>query len=242
MPYEPRTYREQVDPAGLARFEVVHAETDLLIAADRDLSQEGLAAVKALRRDVDAYVKAHPRFAESLTPVEVEPDAPPIVREMAEAARLASVGPMAAVAGAIAEAVAEALLPHTREVIVENGGDVYLVTRRERVVRVDAGGSPLSGRVALRLAPAPLGVAVCTSSAKVGPSLSLGSAHAATVVARGGALADAVASMLGNLVHEPADLALAVKRAVAVPGVMGALAIIGEAMAAAGEIALVPVA
>ncbi|MCL4078638.1 UPF0280 family protein [Coriobacteriia bacterium Es71-Z0120] len=242
MPYEPRIYRDHVDPAGLARFEVVFAETDLFVAADRDLTEEALRTVKELRRGLDAYVAAHPRFAESLAPVEVEPSAPAIVREMAEAGRLAGVGPLAAVAGAVAEAVARALAPLSREVIVENGGDVYLITRHERAVRIDAGGSPLSGRVTVRLGSAPHGVAVCTSSATVGPSLSLGSAHAATVVARSGALADAAASMLGNLVHRPSDVQTAVERVVAVPGVLGAVAIAGETMAAAGEISLAPVA
>jgi hypothetical protein len=242
MSYEPRTYREHADPAGLARFEVVHAETDLFIAADRDLTREALRAVKELRRELDAYVAAHPRFAESLAPVEVEPGAPAIVHAMADAGTTAGVGPMAAVAGAVAEAVARALLPFSGEVIVENGGDIFLVTRRTRTVRVDAGGSPFSGRVALRLEPAPDGVAVCTSSATVGPSLSLGSAHAATVVARSGALADAAASMLGNLVHGPSDVQAAVERVVALPGVIGAVAIEGESMAAAGGVVLVPVA
>ncbi|GAV30800.1 MAG: UPF0280 family protein [Coriobacteriia bacterium] len=241
MPYEPRTYREHVDPAGLVRFEVVHAETDLLVAAERDLAEEARRAAKEVRRELDAYVAAHPRFAESLAPVEVEPNAPAVVREMAQAARRTGVGPMAAVAGAVAEAVARALAPLSRSVIVENGGDAYLITRDDRTVRVDAGDSPFSGRLALRLKPAPDGAAVCTSSAKVGPSLSLGSAHAATVVAGSGALADAAASMLGNLVHDASDAAGAVERVVAVPGVIGALVIIGETLAAAGEIELVPV-
>lgn len=242
MPYEPRTYREHVDPSGLTRFEVVFAETDLLIAAGCDLAEAALRAVKELRRELDAYVASHPRFAESLSPVEVEPTAPAIVRKMAEAGRLAGVGPMAAVAGAVAEAVARELAQLSREVIVENGGDVYMITHRERVVRIDAGSSPLSGRMALRLGPVPGGIAVCTSSATVGPSLSLGSAHAATVVASSGALADAGASVLGNLVHRPSDVRAAVERVVALPGVVGAVAIAGETMAAAGRIVLIPVA
>lgn len=240
MPYEPRVYREHVDPAGLAGFEVVHAETDLFIAAARDLSSEAAQAVKHVRAELDAYVAAHPWFAESLVPVEVEPGAPAIVREMADAASRVGVGPMAAVAGAIAEAVARALVPASSEVIVENGGDVFLIGSRERAVRIDAGDSPLTGRLALRVRPAPDGIAVCTSSAAVGPSLSLGSAHAATVVARSGALADAAASVLGNRVHDDGDLLQALEAAMAIPGVLGAVAVIGETMGAIGDVVLAP--
>lgn len=242
MPYEPRSYRGQVDPAGLVCFEIVHEETDLFVAARTDLAAEAALAVKRLRRELDAYAAAHPRFVESLVPVPVEDDAPDIVRAMADAAERAGVGPMAAVAGAVAEAVARALHPRSSEVIVENGGDVFILTANERRVRLDAGESALSGRVAILVGPAPEGLAVCTSSATVGPSLSLGSAHAATVVAQTGALADAAASALGNLVHRPEDLSRALERVVAIEGVLGAVAVIGDTMGAAGCVRLAPAA
>src|SRR5512133_416406 len=100
MAWEPRTYRRLVEPLGLVTFEVVHAETDLQISASRELTLEADALVLALRADLEGYIAAHPYFAESFVPVEVEPDAPEIVRAMAEAGRNAAVGPMAAVAGA----------------------------------------------------------------------------------------------------------------------------------------------
>lgn len=240
MPYEPRSYRGQVDPAGLVRFEVVHRETDLFVAAASDLADVALQAVKAVRHDLEAYVLAHPWFMESLVPVPIEDDAPDIVRSMAEAAERTGVGPMAAVAGAVAEAVARILGSRSPEVIVENGGDVFIVTSKERRVRLDAGESALSGRVAIRVGPAPEGVAVCTSSATVGPSLSLGSAHAATTVARSGALADAAASVLGNLVHAPQDLPGALERVARIEGILGAVAVVGDTIGAAGGIELVP--
>lgn len=242
MPYEPRSYREQVDPAGLVGFEVVHGETDLFVAAASDLTDEARDIVKELRRTLDAYVAAHPWFVESLAPVPVEDDAPGIVRSMADAAAKTGVGPMAAVAGAVAEAVARALQPRSREVIVENGGDVFVLSAKERRIRLDAGASALSRRVALLVGPAPEGIAVCTSSATVGPSLSLGSAHAATVVASGGALADAAASVLGNLLHGPTDIADALERVLAIEGVLGAVAVVGGTIGAAGAVRLAPAA
>ncbi|TLM80096.1 MAG: UPF0280 family protein, partial [Actinobacteria bacterium] len=141
MMYEPRTYRLTVAPAGLVSFGVRVAETDLLISARRDLSAEALELVAGVRADLEAFVAASPRFAESYVPVEVSDDAPEVVRRMAAAAHTANVGPMAAVAGAVAEAVARGLEPLSPDVIVENGGDIYLIGREDRTVALWAGGS-----------------------------------------------------------------------------------------------------
>ena len=112
---------------GLVTFEVVHGETDLQVSAVRDLTHEAVVIVAALRADLEGYIGSHPRFAESFVPVEADADAPEIVRAMAAAGLAAGVGPMAAVAGAVAERVARALSAYSAEVIVENGGDLYIV-------------------------------------------------------------------------------------------------------------------
>ncbi|MHB1017535.1 MAG: UPF0280 family protein [Coriobacteriia bacterium] len=238
--WEPRTYRQVVDAAGLVAFSVALKETDLQVLAGRDLSREAADAVAAVRADLEGYITGHPRFAESYAPVPVEADAPEIVRAMARAGEAAGSGPMAAVAGAIAERVARALEPFSGEVIVENGGDIYLMGASTRRVLLVAGDSPLSGKVAIALDPGAFPLAVCTSSGKVGHSVSLGSAHAATVLARDGALADAVATVLGNRVHGQSDVEAALAWACSVPGVRGAVVIAGDAIGARGEVRLEP--
>ncbi len=241
MAYEPRTYRALAAPAGLVTFEVVHAETDLQVSALRDLSREAGVLVRELRTELEAFVAVFPRFAESHVPIDGGPGAPAIVRAMADAAQVAGVGPMAAVAGALAEAVARGLEPLSAEVVVENGGDLYLMGRCERTVLLYAGDSPLSGQVALALGADALPVAVCTSSGRVGPSVSYGSAHAVTVLATSGALADAAASAVGNLVHGPDDIERALARAREIPGVLGAVVIAEDQIGATGGIVrLVP--
>lgn len=240
MVWEPRTYRQIVDAPGLVAFAVTHEETDLQVLAGRDLSREAARAVAVLRADLEHYLARHPRYAESYVPVVVEVDAPEIVRAMAAAGEVAGCGPMAAVAGAIAERVARALEPDSTEVIVENGGDIYVAGRTSRRILLVAGDSPLSGRVAIVLDPGALPVAVCTSSGKVGHSVSLGSAHAATVIAPDGALADAVATALGNRVHGPADVEEALAWACGVPGVRGAVVIAGDTIGAQGDVRLEP--
>lgn len=239
MTYEPRTYRRLVAPAGLTTFRVVVRETDLHISAERDLSAEAIALVESARAEIEGYISSHPRFAESFVPFAVGRDAPPVVRDMADAASHAGVGPMAAVAGALAEHVARGLAPLSREVIVENGGDVYLMGSTERTVALHAGGSPLSGRAGIVVGPDLLPCAVCTSSATVGPSVSLGRADAACVVARSGALADAVASALGNRVHSGADVERAMDAVKGIHGVLGLVVVIGETLGAWGSARLV---
>lgn len=238
MVWEPRDYRQRVAAEGLVGFEVVHAETDLHIGARANLSAQARSLVAGVRADIEAYIAAHPRFAESFVPVEVEPGAPEVVTAMAEAAHAAGVGPMAAVAGAVAERVARGLQPVSADVIVENGGDIYLCGRTARRVLLVAGDSPFSGTAAIELPADALPVGVCTSSGRVGHSVSLGTAHAATVVATDGALADAVATATGNRVHGSEDVEHALAFALGVRGVRGAVIIAGDRIGVAGDVRL----
>ena len=239
MAFEPRTYRRRVAPAGLVTFEVVVRETDLQIAAERDLKREATALVEQARAELDGYVACHRRFVESFVPFEVDADAPAIVRAMAAAASIADVGPMAAVAGAVAEHVARGLAAYSTEVVVENGGDIYMIGGTERVVALHAGPSPLSGQVGIVVEAGLLPIAVCTSSASVGPSVSLGRADAACVIAHDGALADAVASALGNRVHSEADVQRAIDAVKGLDGVLGLVVVVGETLGAWGAAHLV---
>lgn len=227
-------------PPDLISFRVVVGETDLWVAAVKDLSDLAGRRVRFYRRQLRSYIARDPDFATTLHPREALSGAPPLASSMLAAGRTAGVGPMAAVAGAIAEAVGRDLAGESSELIVENGGDLYLRSAQARKVAIFAGDSPLSERIGLALRPFPEGLGVCTSAGRVGPSFSLGRADAATIVAPDAALADAAATALGNLVKEPSDLEAAVAWAVGLPGVLGALAVFGEAMAAAGDLELIP--
>jgi len=221
-------------------FEVVHGETDLQVSAVRDLSSEAASVLATVRLELEMYIGAHPRFAESFVPVPVDRGAPEIVRLMASAGAAAGVGPMASVAGAVAEHVARALVAYSADLIVENGGDLYVMGSTPRRVLLLAGDSPLSGRVTIALGRTDLPCAVCTSSGTVGHSVSLGAAQAVTVLAGSGAVADAAATAAGNLVHCPEDIARALARAMAVPGVTGAVVVCADQMGAIGEVSLAP--
>jgi hypothetical protein len=237
--YVERSYRQTVQ-SGLVDFQVKLAESDLWLSADRRLARRALTLLRQLRRDLEAYIARHPEFAASLEPVRLKRGAPAIAREMAHAARAAGVGPMAAVAGAIAEAVGRGLLQWTREVIVENGGDIFLDCSRPKRVAIFAGASPLSQRVGLQLEPAEMPLGVCTSSGTVGPSLSFGRADAATILARSTALADAAATAVGNAVKTVGDIAKGLQVARRIPGVRGAVIIKDDRLGAWGQVTLIP--
>ncbi len=235
--YQPRIYRADSGAPDLQAWRVVIEETDLHLQAERVLLEPAREAAREARSQVEREIGRRPEFLTSLAPLPAPPDAPPVVARMYAAAALAGVGPMAAVAGAIAQYVGEALEPLSQEVIVENGGDLFLSTQQERVVAVHAGRSPLSGRVGI-VVPAGMRGGICTSSATVGPSFSAGRADAAVVLAGDAALADAVASGLGNRVLRPEDAEAAVEWALTVTGVQGALVVIGATLGAGGQMVL----
>jgi ApbE superfamily uncharacterized protein (UPF0280 family) len=239
MTYEPRIYRRSVDPSGLVCAEVVVKETDVLVCAERDVSDLAEDLVHRARWDIESYISGHPRFAESYVPVQVESSAPKIVQQMARAGWRASVGPMAAVAGAVAEYVARGVSAVSPNVIVENGGDIYLMGSHDRTVALWAG-HPGIDRIGLTVPATLQPLAVCTSSATVGPSVSFGSAEAVTALAHDGALADAVVTALANTVHGEDDIEKAVGAAKLVPGIFGVLVTLNGHLGAWGAIRLVP--
>ncbi|HFC97092.1 MAG TPA: UPF0280 family protein [Thermosulfurimonas dismutans] len=235
---EIRHYRTWLRPGQeLQAFRVVYRETDLAILAERDLSMEVLHLIQEIRRPLERYIQDHPEFLKALKPLSEDPGAPPLVRKMMTAARLARVGPMAAVAGAIAEEVGHQLLARglTSQVVVENGGDIFLALERSATVALYAGESPLSGRVGLRIAREFMPCGVCTSSGRVGHSLSLGRAEAVCVIARDTALADAAATALANLVKGRKSLPRVLEAAEDIPGILGVVAVVEDRLGARGK-------
>jgi len=235
-----RIYRQRVFGAGLTSFEVVCQQTDLLVRADRLLEAETRDRSLELRGQIEGYIRRYPAFATTLAPWREDALAPAIVRNMIRAGNTAGVGPMAAVAGAIAGSVGRHLLRHSRQVVVENGGDIFLKTDRPAVVGLFAGHSPLSMKIGIRLAETNDGIGVCTSSGTVGHSLSTGMADAVCVVAYSCALADAAATAVANRIQAPRDIESAVSFGRSIAGVLGIVAVCGREMGAWGQVELVP--
>jgi len=202
-PYLERAYRSVIEP-GLRCYPVVLGESDLYVCTTGGLSAAASESLATHRLELEAYLEKHFSFGTSFRPVPVASDAPAIVTAMAEAAEAFDVGPMASVAGAIAQFVGADLLGSSGEVIVENGGDLFIAGGKRRTVRIFAGAGSPSVNVVVDACPD--GVGLCTSSATVGPSVSLGAADAVTVLARTATIADAAATAIGNILLRPEDI------------------------------------
>ena len=238
--YEPRTYRHWVKGSDLVSFDVVVAQTDLYIRSRHNLRNKALKAVLKHRASLEAYIERHPLFLTTLTPYQAEAEAPAIVKEMARVSQLTGVGPMAAVAGAIAEAVGRDLLAFSPEMIVENGGDIFLKTSRKRLVGIYAGQSSFTKKIALEIMPRETPLGIGSSSGTIGHSLSLGSADAVIAVSASAALADAAATALGNIVKAADDIPETIEGARSIEGLRGVVIIVGDKMGIWGKVKIVP--
>lgn len=237
--YRDRGYRKWTLKNNLIGFNVTIRETDLFVYADSNLTPAVLDSVHRLRSSLEAYICLHRQFLNSLTPVSYDQWAPEIVRDMMRASQQAGVGPMASVAGAMAEHVGRDLLPHTRNIIIENGGDIYLNTLNDIRIGLYAGKSPLSGRVSIKVRKEEMPLGVCTSSGTIGHSLSFGCADACCVKSGSVALADAAATAIGNIVKSKKDLQNGLKAGMKIEGVLGILIIVDDQLGIVGDIELI---
>ena len=229
----------------LLYFHVSLKETDLAIGVDKESYSDSLLSlceqeVRRLRGDLESYISLHPAFRTSFEPLTLLPGAPALATRMAQAACQAGVGPMAAVAGAFAQAVGEKLKCLVKEVIVENGGDIYMDSNHDRLVSVFAGRSKFSHKIALKIQAKDNPLGICTSSGTVGPSISLGKADAVVITGVNACLADAVATGAANRIQTEDDLLQAVEYVQAIKGITGIVAIKGDRMAAWGNVEIIP--
>lgn len=237
--YQQRNYRNLVKSSRLVFFKAMVKETDLAIYAQRSLEKIARDLILKHRGYLEAYIERYPEFVTTLVPWPLFEPAPKIVRDMVQAGHRAGVGPMAAVAGALAEHVGSDLLVHSSEVIVENGGDVFLKTKGPSTVGIFAGRSPLSLRIGIRVHSENFPIAVCTSSGTVGHSKSMGKADAVCVVSQSCALADALATAIGNLVSMESHIAKGIEFGKQVSGVRGIVIIVDKTIGAWGDIEMV---
>jgi len=232
-------YRCRVN-SRLVSFEVRARETDILFLADKKLQAKARALILKERGNIKTFISKRKDFLYSLVPLKISvgefENAPEIVKDMIITSEKAGVGPMAAVAGAMAERVSRGLLRFSRNIIAENGGDIFINTHKDAFVNVYAGASCISGRINIRIRSGRMPVGVCTSSGKVGHSLNFGRADAVTVIAEKAALADAAATRVSNSVKKKEDIKKALRLAKSIEGVAGCVIIYDNKLGMAGEV------
>jgi len=162
---------------------------------------DALSIMKRSRLELKKYLRRHPLFQYSLSPLNPLEGAPEVAVRMAEASTRADVGPMAAVAGALMDvALSGVMKHHPNLVVIENGGEVVAYSKTQVNVMIYAGPrTPIGRRLGFTLKEFPRGVG--TSSATVGGGLTFGEADSVTVIAENAALADAAATSICNQVQ-----------------------------------------
>lgn len=239
--YEARTYR-QFTADNLQKLTVIEGESDLQVLFSHQADQ-ATELVHQARSLVENAIGTHPEFLSSLTPL---PDLlfslkDDVTLSMVRTTAAAGVGPMAAVAGAVSAYVGEALGASNSDVLVENGGDLYIKTSVERNILIYAGNSPLSQKLAIKIQPEDTPLGICTSSGTVGHSLSFGKTDATVILSKDTALADAVATATGNIVKCPEDIIKGIHFAQAIPGILGVVIIVNDKIGVWGKVNLVKI-
>lgn len=242
MEYKDRTYREHVREGRWTSFTTKYKKTDVWIGVDKESYKPEIPEfcntfIRNLHASMDAYLCKDPNYLTSLIPYDAKPEAPDILKKMSCISRRTGIGPMSAIAGAVALYIVEALKTefHIKEAIVENGGDIYADIQEDMDVSVFAGTSPLSEKVGLHInaQQAPLGI--CTSSGTVGPSLSFGKADAVVIICKDVLLADSYATKFANFIRKPEDINPVLEKIGKLEDILAAMVIKDDSMGVIGK-------
>ena len=236
--YQERVYRQEMNARGLFAYTVEIFESDLMIYTDQMLSKEAHKWTEFYRNEIETYAHLKPEFIGALAPQICLKSASSLIQHMHQASAKAGVGPMATVAGCISYYVGRKLLESCREVMIENGGDIFLKSFTEKKIKIFAGDSPFSNKIALKVPPTPKGVGICTSAGKIGHSLSFGNADAVVIISEDVLLADAVATATGNRIKSKDNINEGIEFAKSIEGVQGIVIIVDDQIGLWGEIEL----
>lgn len=245
--YQPRSYRSFMKREGFSSFQAAYKDSDLWISVDKEscfpnLDMKVRQWLEELRLELDAYIEQDNLFWESLEPVDVKENAPLTAKKMAEASRCAGVGPMAAVAGGFSQEIGARLQDFgVKEFMVENGGDLYVLTKEKLTIGLYAGNSHFSNKIGIQIEPDKMPLGICTSAGVVGHSFSLGRTDAVVVLSPSAYYADAYATALGNRVKNPADVDGAISWGAGLPYLSGMLIAIEDKLGVWGEVNLVEI-
>jgi len=250
MNYQNKFYRNFEDSSRWVNFQVKVDTTDLFISGNCDdtknfqgikkMTQSAFKKVKQLRKDLDNHLKQNESFLFSFRPLKIFKTDSFLVKRMYQASNLAQVGPMAAVAGGIAELVGKTLLKESKEIMVENGGDLWLKVSEEVIINIFTNNIFFKDKINLKIYSKQTPAGICTSSGRLGPSFSYGRADAVTILAKDAFLADAVATSAANKIKIKKDIEPTLDYALSIAGVWGVVVVLGDQLALKGDLELVP--
>ncbi|MCD5414040.1 MAG: UPF0280 family protein [Clostridiales bacterium] len=202
--YQERTYRTFCS-SELNNIRIEVEESDLMISYSHSI--EGLnCKVRHIREIIKQHIEKENLFLTSLKPLADFSDEPQIIQHMKKASRQCNVGPMATIAAAVSMYISKDIVNKNTDLIIENGGDIFVKTSKERRILIHAGNSLLSDRLSIKISPTMSPIGICTSSGKLGHSLSFGKADAVVVISKDILVADAAATAIGNIIQSADDI------------------------------------
>lgn len=189
------------------RIHFIEKESDVTIISD---SKKAISRAKKeffhQREVLEKYLANHKKFLTSFTPVEANSDQE-IIKIMSNASYQFDVGPMAAVAGALADLMLkmmkqkdDSFFKPAKVALVENGGEIAIDSEQSMRIALYAGYNELSSNIGFLIEKYDCPIGVATSSATIGHAISLGEADAVTIFAKNATIADAAATKIANLV------------------------------------------
>ncbi|MCM8806410.1 MAG: UPF0280 family protein [Candidatus Omnitrophica bacterium] len=235
-----RFYRSLIKGKDFFKYEIKVEETDILVISKKNLKEEIKKEIIEQREILKNYIKENPEFLYSFSPI-IVCNGEEIIKLMSESSILTKTGPMASVAGAIAEIIGKKFMKISDEIIIENGGDIFAKMNREFITGIYAGSSPFSMKIGLKLKKREKPYGIATSSGKIGHSISFGDADAVVVVSPSAAFSDGSATYFGNLVKGRIDKDLITSELKNFPFIEGIVIIRGKEIFLWGDIEIVSI-
>lgn len=235
------TYRRRIKASMKYNWRLVHRYSDLFISSDSDIIGRLRNLVHEFYGEIDSVISSDASFLKSLAPVAIKKEYPPIIKEMCMAAREMNVGPMASVAGAVCDYISGRLPPvMCGNLVIENGGDLYLRSTRDLNVGLYIKGSMLNDRLYLKIKKIQTPCGLCSSSGRFGHSLSLGKSDLVTVLAGSTITADAAATAIANTIISENDIDRAITAFRGKNGIRGILIVKNNRIGLWGDMRLSP--
>ncbi len=237
LDYQERSYR--FFHKAQFNLEVSYKESDIYLSCDTSITESALKdLVKKYYLEVEKYISAHPQFLTSLSPLGVDEDANPIIKDMMYSSGLSGIGPFSAVAGAIAWYIGKEIIACREEVILENGGDLFLKIKEDKRIGLYAGKDFGGGFLTIKIKGRDIPFGIASSSSKIGHSLNFGGADLVTVIASTSILADTFATAFSNKIKKAKDVRKVIEEAKKCPFVEGVVVVLENKIALWGDLEL----
>lgn len=211
-------------------------ETEMNITVDDSFKDNIADYVREARSSIEDKIRSDPFFGITYDPYSPSDNDDTLIRHMCSASVSADVGPMASVAGAVALHVIERLKDQgCTHAVIDNGGDIALMCDHEIIIRVYSG-NDITEDIGMIIPKTDGILGICSSSGKIGHSVSFGNSDVCTVISEDPILSDACATSLGNMISEESDLLASLEKICEVEGVRGCFAFINGAIASCGDL------